>query len=307
MGRLQDKVAYITGGARGIGAEFARTFAREGADVVILDICSDIDTVLYPLGTKDDLAAVAAEVRGLGRRCVAEVADVRDQGQLDAVTAKALEEFGRIDVVCANAGIQGVGQFWTMPEQQWDDMIATNLTGVWKTAKSTAPSMIERQSGCFILTASISSREPLQDYCHYTAAKHGVLGLAKSLGIDLGPYNIRVNSILPGPLNTPLNDNPVNRDYTAGFQGATMEDFDAAVRGWNNLRGRGTMHPEAIAKAALYLASDDAEHVHGAELSVDAGHGLLPGFNHAPVQPEGWPRRGHEGYDPYAEARRASQ
>jgi SDR family mycofactocin-dependent oxidoreductase len=302
MKRLEGKVAYITGGARGMGAEFARTFAREGADIVIVDICSDVTTIRYPLSTKDDLANVADEVRALGRRCVAEVADVRDQEQLDAVTAKALDEFGKIDIVCANAGIQGVGQFWTMSEQQWDDMIGINLTGVWKTAKSTAPSMMGRQSGCFILTASISSREPLQDYCHYTAAKHGVIGLAKSLGIDLGPYNIRVNSILPGPMDTPLNNNPVNRDYTAGFKGATMDDMDAAVRGWTNLRGRGTLQPDAVAKAALWLASDDAEHIHGAEISVDAGHSLLPGFNHAPVQPDGWPRRGHEGYNPYAEA-----
>jgi NAD(P)-dependent dehydrogenase (short-subunit alcohol dehydrogenase family) len=110
----------------------------------------------------------------------------------------------------------------------------------------------------------------------YTAAKHRVIGIAKSLAIDLGPHNIRVNSILPGPLNTPLNDNPVNRDYTTGFKGSTMEDFDAAVRGWTNLRGRGALHPSAIANAALWLASDEAEHVHGTEIAVDAGHASCP-------------------------------
>ena len=300
MKRLEGKVAYITGGARGIGAEYARTFAREGADIVLLDICEDIDTIRYPLSTKDDLDSVAQDVRDLGQRCIAEVADVREQDQLDAVTAKTLRDFGRIDIVCANAGVQGVGEFWKMSDQQWDDMIGVNLTGVWKTAKSTAPSMMERQSGCYILTASISSREPLNDFIHYTAAKHGMLGVARSLALDLGPRNIRVNSVLPGPLNTPLNNNPINRDYTAGFSGATMDDFDAAVRGWNSLRGRGTLHPSAIANAALYLASDEAEHVHGAEIVVDAGHAILPGFNHAPVQPEGWPRRAHEGYNPYS-------
>ncbi|MEU9890595.1 mycofactocin-coupled SDR family oxidoreductase [Sphaerisporangium sp. NPDC051011] len=301
MGRLEGKVAYITGGARGMGAELARTFAAEGADIVISDICENIDTVRYDLGTKDELEAVAEEVRSLGRRCVAEVADVRSQKQLDAVTAKALQDFGKIDIVCANAGIHGVAKFTTMTEQQWDDLLGVNLTGIWKTAKSTAPSMIERQSGCFIITASVSAREPLPEYAHYTTAKHGVIGLARSLGVELGPDNVRVNTILPGPIDTYLNDNPVNRDWAAGFKGATTEDMHAAIRNWHNLRGRGALPAKAVANAALYLASDEAEHVHGAELVVDAGHLLLPGFNHSPVQPEGYPRRPNEGYNPYAD------
>jgi SDR family mycofactocin-dependent oxidoreductase len=301
MGRLDGKVAYITGGARGMGAEFARTFAAEGADIVISDICENIDTVRYDLGTKDELNAVADEIRAMGRRCVAEVADVRSQEQLDAVTAKALDEFGHIDIVCANAGIHSVAPFTTMSEKQWDDLVGTNLTGIWKTAKSTAPSMIERETGAFILTASVSAREPLPDYAHYTTAKHGVLGLAKSLGIELGPKNIRVNTILPGPTDTYLNDNPVNRDWAAGFKGATTEDMHAAIRHWHILKGRGALPVKAMADAALFLASDDAAHIHGAELAIDAGHSLLPGFNHAPVQPPGYPRRTNEGYNPYAE------
>jgi SDR family mycofactocin-dependent oxidoreductase len=299
MGRLDGKVAYITGGARGQGATMARTFAREGADIIISDLCSQIDSVRYSLATKDELEGVAQEVRDLGRRCVAEIADVRDQAQLDAVTAKGLEEFGQIDIVCANAGIQGVSSFWTMTDEQWDDMIAVNQTGVWKTAKSTAPSMIERQTGCLILTASVNGREPLQDYCHYTSSKHGVIGLAKSFALELGPYNVRVNTILPGPIGTYMNDNPVNRDWSAGFEGATTDDMNASIRHWHNLRGRGALPPQAIANAALWLASDEAEHVHGTELVVDAGHLILPGFNHAPVQPEGYPRRPNEGYNPY--------
>jgi SDR family mycofactocin-dependent oxidoreductase len=299
MGRLDGKVAYITGGARGQGATMARTFAREGADIVISDICANIDTVRYDLGTQDELEAVAREVRDLGRRCVAEVADVRDQAQLDAVTQRALDELGQIDIVCANAGIQGVANLCDMTEDQWDNMIAVNLTGVWKTAKSTAPSMIERQTGCIILTASVNGREALMDYSHYTSSKHGVLGLAKSFALELGRHNIRVNSILPGPVNTRMNDNPVNRDWCAGFKGADVDDFHAAIRNWHSLRGRGALPAQAIANAALWLASDDAEHVHGAELQIDAGHLILPGFNHEPVQPEGFPRRAHEGYNPY--------
>ena len=300
MGKLDGKVAYITGGARGMGAELARTFAAEGADIVISDLCEQIDTVRYELGSRRELEAVADEVRALGRRCVALKADVRVQAELDAVTDRALDEFGKIDVVCANAGIHGVAKFWEMTDEQWDNMIGVNLSGVWKTAKSTAPSMIERQSGCFVVTASVSAREPLADYAHYTSAKHGVVGLARSLGVDLGPHNIRVNTVLPGPIDTYLNDNPVNRDWAAGFPGATTDDMHAAVRHWHNLRGRGALPAAAVVKAALYLASEDAEHVHGAELVVDAGHGLLAGFNHAPVQPAGYPRRENEGYNPYA-------
>lgn len=301
MGRLDGKVAYITGGARGQGAAFARTFAREGADIVLSDICEDIATVRYSLGTKDELEAVARDVRRLGRRCMAEVADVRDQAQLDAVTAKGLDAFGKIDIVCANAGIHGVAKFTEMTEEQWDNMLAINLTGIWKTAKSTGPSMIQRQSGCFVITASVSAREPLPAYSHYTSAKHGVLGLAKSLAIELGPENIRVNTILPGPIDTPLNNNPTNRDWAAGFEGADENDMHAAIRHWHNLRGRGALPAQAVADAALWLASDEAAHVHGAEIAVDAGHLILPGFNHSPVQPEGYPRRANEGYDPYAE------
>ncbi|MBS1842801.1 MAG: mycofactocin-coupled SDR family oxidoreductase [Actinobacteria bacterium] len=300
MGRLDGKVAYITGGARGQGAAHARTFAREGADIVIIDLCADLGTVRYPLADREDLDAVAADVRGLGRRCIAAVADVREQDQLDAVTAQALEEFGKIDIVFANAGIQGVAKFWEMTEEQWDDMIAINQTGVWKTAKSTAPSMIERESGSLILTGSMNCHEGLPEYCHYTASKHAVMGLMKCFAIELGPHNIRVNCICPGVIDTPLLDNPMNREWAAGFKGADKDDALAAARHWSILKGTALLPPEAISEAAVFLASDEGRYIHGTSLDVDAGHMVMPGFNHAPVQPEGFPRRQHEGYNPYA-------
>jgi SDR family mycofactocin-dependent oxidoreductase len=299
VGRLDGKVAYITGGARGQGAAHARTFAQEGADIVVLDICANVDSIRYDLSRTDDLEAVAAAVRATGRRCIAEVADVRDQSQLDAVTDKALAEFGKIDIVLANAGIQGVANFWDMTERQWDDMIAINQTGVWKTAKSTAPSMIERQSGCFVLTGSLNCYEGLPQYCHYVASKHAVLGLTKSFALELGPHNVRVNAVIPGVIDTPLLDNPMNRDWIAGFKGAQHEDAQAAVRHWGILKGSAMLPADAISKAALWLTSDEAEYVHGAQIVVDAGHMMLPGFNHTPVQPDGFPRRDHEGYNPY--------
>lgn len=299
MGRLEGKVAYITGAGRGQGAAHARTFAREGADTVISDICANVDSLRYGLSSKDDLEAVAQDIRAMGRRCIAEVVDVREQEQLDGLTEKALTEFGKIDIVFPNAGIQGVSNFWDMTEEQWDDMIGINQTGVWKTAKSTAPSMIERQSGCFILTGSLNCYEGMPEYCHYVAAKHAVLGLTKCFALELGPHNIRVNAVIPGVIDTPMLDNPVNRDWIAGFKGADHDDAHAAVRHWSILKGSAMLPAEAISNAALWLASDEAEYVHGAQIVVDAGHRVLPGFNHAPVQPEGFPRREHEGYNPY--------
>jgi SDR family mycofactocin-dependent oxidoreductase len=299
MGKLDGKVAYITGGARGQGASHALTFAREGADIVLLDACQDIDTIRYPLSGREDLESTAQQIRDLGRQCLAAVADVREQDQLDRVTDQALEQFGKIDIAIANAGIQGVSNFWEMTEKQWDDMIAINQTGVWKTAKSVAPSMIERQSGNIILIGSMNSLEGMAEYCHYVAAKHAVRGLNKSFALELGPHNIRVNIIMPGVIDTPLLDNETTRDWMAGFKGADHDDANAAVRNWGILRGVGLLPPAAISEAALWLASDDSRFVHGSEVTVDAGHMALPGFNHAPVQPEGFPRRPHEGYDPY--------
>jgi SDR family mycofactocin-dependent oxidoreductase len=286
MNRLEGKVAFITGGARGQGAAMARKFAEEGADIVIVDMCAPVDTVHYEMSSEAELEAVAEDVRALGRGCVAKVADVRDQAALDEAVAEGLRQFGKIDVVCANAGIASFAPFWEMTDQMWDEMIGINLTGVWRTAKAVAPSMIERQSGSMILTSSVCGREPLADYCHYTAAKHGVLGLAKSFALELGPYNIRVNSLLPGPVDTILNDNPVTRDFLAGHEGANSEEMHAAIRHWTILRGRGALPLSATVNAALWLASDESEHVHALEMVVDAGHMILPGFNHAPVQPE---------------------
>jgi SDR family mycofactocin-dependent oxidoreductase len=285
MGRLDGKVAFITGGARGQGAAMARTFAAEGANIVIVDICAPVGSTSYDMGTKDELQGVAEDVRKLGRECVAEIADVRDQEALDSAVAQGIQNFGHIDIVCANAGIASFAPFWEMTDDMWNDMIDINLSGVWRTAKATAPSLIAQGCGSMILTSSICGREPLMDYAHYTAAKHGVLGLAKSFALELGRHNIRVNSLLPGPVNTYLNSNPGTRDILTGIEGATMEDMHAAIRHWTLLRGRGALPEQAIANAALWLASDEAEHVHALELVLDAGHMALPGFNHDPVQP----------------------
>jgi SDR family mycofactocin-dependent oxidoreductase len=286
MGKLEGKVAFITGGARGQGAAVAQAFAREGADIIITDICAQIATVPYDLSSKEDLESTAEQIRRLGRGCVAEIADVRDQGALDAAVARGVAEFGGIDIVCANAGIQNTASLTDMTDEQWDDMLGTNLKGVWHTVKATAPQLIKRQSGSVILTASASGHEGANDFCHYTAAKHGVLGLAKCFALELGPHNVRVNSLLPGPVDSYMINNQASRDYFSGKEGATKEELTAVMRQWHVLRGHAAVPLEGIANAALWLASDDSAYVHGLELVIDSGHMVLPGFNHAPIHPE---------------------
>jgi NAD(P)-dependent dehydrogenase (short-subunit alcohol dehydrogenase family) len=260
--------------ARGQGAAIARRFAEEGADIVISDIAKQIDTIPYPLATPDDLAEVKAEVEAVGRRCVADIVDVRDQSQLDALVAKTLDAFGRIDIACPNAGITGaIAPFWEMTESQWADMIAVNLTGVWHTVKAIARTMISQQSGVIIFTGSLN----------YVASKHGVGGLAKSAALELGPHNVRVNTILPGPVNSPMINNPVMNEFIAGFKGATGEDMLKASRAWSLLAGRGAIPVRAVADAVLFLASDAADHIHGSELLIDSGHMVMPPINANPV------------------------
>jgi SDR family mycofactocin-dependent oxidoreductase len=286
VNRLAGRVAFITGGARGQGRAIARKFASEGADIVTCDSCAAIDTVPYELSSADDLNATQAMVESLGRECIADIADVRSQDELDAVVEKGISQFGKIDIVCANAGIHSFAPFWEMSEETWDTVIAVCLTGVWHTAKAVAPHFIERQDGCMILTSSVMGRETGPDLAHYAAAKHGVIGLTKSFAYELGPYNVRVNAILPTVVHDKMGDNPATREWVFGHPGATTEDYVAATRNWHLLRGRAALPPSAIADAAIWLASDEARNVTGLELAVDAGHMTLPGYNHEPVVDE---------------------
>ena len=159
MDRLKDKVAFITGGARGQGRAIAQKFASEGADIVLADICADIPSVGYHFGTVEDLRETQASVEALDRRCIAEVADVRDQAAMDAVVAKAIETFGKIDITIAQAGIADYKPLWEISEQEWQDCIDVNLTGAWHALKAVAPHHIERQSGAIVFTSSVKGIE----------------------------------------------------------------------------------------------------------------------------------------------------
>ncbi len=185
MGMLDGKVALITGGARGQGRAHAVTCAREGADVIIIDVLDQLPTVPYKLADKADLDETVRLVEAHDRRAVAVRADVRSSREIDVAVAAGIAEFGKIDILIANAGIWTLGSFWELTDDQWEEMIAVNLTGVWKSAKAVAPHMIERRRGSIVLIASVNGLEAGQFTAHYVAAKHGVIGLMKNIALEL--------------------------------------------------------------------------------------------------------------------------
>jgi len=196
----------------------------------------------------------------------------------------AVAEFGQIDILIANAGIWTTAPFWELTEDQWDEMIGVNLTGVWKSAKAVAPHMIERQSGSIVITSSTNGIEPGLNYAHYVAAKHGVIGLMKNIALELAPYGIRCNSINPGAIRTPMTDHQGAWDMFAGHPGGTEADLIEGGYHFTALAGTSFMDPQVIADTALYLNSDLAAKVTGVTIPVDAGHLILTGVNNTPVK-----------------------
>ncbi len=271
MGKLDGKVALITGGARGQGRSHALTFAREGAEIVICDVAEDLSTVPYPLANTGDLADTTRMVEDLGRRCLAMQADVRDSGEMRTVVERAISEFGRVDILLANAGIESFATSWELTDEQWDEMIAVNLTGVWKSCRAVIPHMIERRAGVLLLTSSIAGLKGLGNQAHYCASKHGVVGLMRTLALELAPHGIRVNTVHPSSVDTPIIKNQAMYTlFSGGNPNATLEEVTPAFRDLN-LMDTPWIEPQDISKAMLFLASDDARYITGTTLPVDAG------------------------------------
>jgi len=183
----------------------------------------------------------------------------------------------------ANAGIYGITPFWEITDAEWDNVIATNLSGVWRSAKAVAPHMIERGSGSIIMTSSVAGLEPGANYAHYVSAKHGVLGLMRTVALELAPKGIRCNAICPGSVDTGMTNWAGVYDMMAGHSNGTRDDLLSGGKYYHALKGTGMLHPDVIADAAAWLASDAASAVTGVALPVDAGHLLLTGTNPAPV------------------------
>ena len=281
MGLLDGRVALITGAARGMGRAHAVAHAREGADVVLVDVAAPLPTVAYPGASADDLAETARLVEKHGRTALTFEADVRDQQQLDDAVAEAVARLGRIDVLVANAGIWTQAPFWELSDEAWEEMIGVNLSGVWRSAKAVTPHMIERGSGSIVLISSTNGLEPGVNFAHYTSAKHGVIGLMRNIALELAPHGVRCNAISPGATNTPMVNHPKAWARFGGRPDAGEEVMIPAGLRFHALRDHSFLPPERIADAGVFLSSDLASAVTGVVLPVDAGHLLLTGANSA--------------------------
>jgi (+)-trans-carveol dehydrogenase len=275
MGRLDGKVALITGGARGQGRSHAVRFAEEGADIIVADICDQIDTVHFDMATETDLSMTVEAVEGLDRRVVSEICDVRDRAALERVVARGVAELGRLDIVVANAGISGMHTVTDASEEEWANVVGVNLTGVWNTCQATVPAILEGgRGGSIILTGSYAASHGLPNLAPYTAAKHGVLGVMRSLASELGPRNVRVNSISPGNVGTGM---LLNEEIFKVFRpDLETPDFEDVREIFTSFPVMDIPYIESmdVSNAALFLASDEARYITGVDLPLDAGWGL---------------------------------
>jgi SDR family mycofactocin-dependent oxidoreductase len=272
MGRVDGKVAFITGAARGQGRSHALRLAEEGADIIAVDLCRPVETAPYEMATPDDLAETAKLVEDFDRRIVTRQADVRDLGQMQAAVQEGLSELGHIDIVCANAGIASFAPALEMEEQTWDEMLAINLSGVWKTIRAAVPPMVERgQGGSVIITSSVAGLFGFPNLSNYVAAKHGVVGLMRTLTQELAPHMIRVNTVNPTTVNTPMvMSDAFYRLVRPDLEQPSREDMAEAFTGLNALPVP-WIESIDVSNAVLWLASDEARYVTGVALPVDAG------------------------------------
>ncbi|ACV78727.1 mycofactocin-coupled SDR family oxidoreductase [Nakamurella multipartita] len=265
MGRVEGKVAFITGAARGQGRSHAVRLAEEGADIIAVDICAQLDTVPYPMATPEDLAQTVKEVEALDRRIVALPADVRDAAALREAVERGVAELGRLDIVCANAGICTIQAWDEVTPAAWQDTLDTNLTGVWNSMVVAIPHLIAAGGGSIIATSSTAGIKGLPFLAPYVAAKHGVVGIARSLANELAKHHIRVNTVHPTGVDTPMVSG------LGGLETLLGRDPNLGPIFMNTLPVE-IVDPRDISNAVLFLASDEARYVTGLEFTVDAGN-----------------------------------
>ncbi|MGE2713140.1 mycofactocin-coupled SDR family oxidoreductase [Mycolicibacterium litorale] len=273
-GRVDGKVAFITGAARGQGRSHAVRLAEEGADIIAVDVCAPISSNSeIPPATPDELAQTADLVKGLNRRIVTAEVDVRDFEALDSVVRSGVEQLGRLDIVVANAGIGNGGQTLDKTsEDDWTDMIDVNLSGVWKTVKAAVPHLLSGgRGGSIILTSSVGGLKPYPHTGHYIAAKHGVIGLMRTFAVELGQHSIRVNAVCPTNVNTPLFMNEGTKKlFRPDLENPGVDDLAVAAQ-FMHVLPVGWVEPIDVSNAVLFLASDESRYVTGLPVTVDAG------------------------------------
>ena len=273
-GRVEGKVAFITGAARGQGRSHAVRLAEEGADIIAVDICGPVssNTQIEP-ATSDDLAQTADLVKQLNRRIVTAEVDVRDYDAVKAAVDGGVEQLGRLDIVCANAGIGNGGQTLDRTsETDWADMIDVNLSGVWKTVKAAVPQLLSQgEGGSIILTSSVGGLKAYPHTGHYIAAKHGVVGLMRTFAVELGQHSIRVNSVHPTNVDTPLFMNEgTMKLFRPDLENPGPDDLAVAAQ-FMHVLPVGWVDPVDISNAVLFLASEESRYITGLTMTIDAG------------------------------------
>ncbi|MDQ4117093.1 MAG: mycofactocin-coupled SDR family oxidoreductase [Actinomycetota bacterium] len=270
-GRVEGKVAFVTGAARGQGRSHALRLAREGADIVAVDLCGPVDTVtMYPPATRDDLEETVRQVEALDRRIVSSVADVRDPAALGAALDDGVAQLGRLDIVCANAGVFEIAPALEITDAQWRDIVDINLTGVWNTCKAALPHLVASGGGSIVITSSTAGIKGVPNTVHYTASKHGVVGVMRTLANEFADRGVRVNTVHPTGVDTDMIMNETTWGLFSPAEHPTQEEAVPAFEATNALPVP-WVDPVDISNAVLWLASDEARYVTGVMLPVDAG------------------------------------
>lgn len=275
-GTLEGRVAFVTGAARGQGRAHAVRLAREGADVIVSDICAPVSgTIPYPGTTPEELAETVRQVEAEGRKVLAREVDIRDDAALRQLVADGVEQFGRLDVLVANAGVLSWGRLWELTDEQWNTVIDTNLTGTWRTLRAVVPAMIEAGNGGSIIVVSSSAGvKATPGNSHYAASKHGLTALTNSLALEAGQYGIRVNSIHPYSVATPMTENDAmmavfaaHPSYLHAFAPMPYLPVGQSATG----KRSDFMSVEEVADVVAWLAGDNSATLSGSQISVDRG------------------------------------
>lgn len=275
-GTLEGRVAFVTGAARGQGRAHAVRLAREGADVVVSDVCGPVSgTIPYPGTTSEDLQETVRLVEAEGRKVLGREVDVRDDAAVRQLVADTVEQFGRLDILVANAGVLSWGRLWELTDEQWNTVIDTNLTGTWRTLRAVVPAMIDAGNGGSIIVVSSSAGvKATPGNSHYAASKHGLTALTNSLALEAGEYGIRVNSIHPYSVATPMTENDAmmgvfaaHPSYLHGFAPMPYLPVGQSATG----KRSDFMSTDEVADVVVWLAGDNSATLSGSQISVDRG------------------------------------
>jgi SDR family mycofactocin-dependent oxidoreductase len=266
-GTLPGRAALITGAARGQGRAHAIRLAREGADIIALDICEPVsDSIPYPAATPEDLARTVRAVEAEGRKILAREVDIRDDAALRQLVSDGVEQFGRLDILIANAGVVSWGRIWELTDEQWDTVIGVNLSGTWRTVRAVVPAMIEAgNGGSIVVVSSSTGLKATPGNGHYSASKYGLVGLTNALALELGEFGIRVNSIHPYSVDTPM----IAPD--AMMQVFAEHPHYAHSFAPMPLQPSGFMTADEVSDVVVWLAGDGSSTLTGAQIPVDKG------------------------------------